>query len=165
MKQTPRATVAVFAAAVCLPFAGHADDLPKLREGLWEVRGQSVENPGDKRREFTYRLCRDHAYDKAAYALLKNVQGCTTAIKKLGGGKFSSASTCTVAGVTVVSNGLSIYASDSTHSESRATYTPAFNGKTEETVTQDQQYVGKCLVGMRPGDTISPDGLIRHHDG
>ena len=152
-------------AAALLPIAlAWANDPPKIKEGLWEIRGQSIENPGERRTEFTYKLCRNHAYDEAATALLKNVKGCTTVLKDLKGGKFSSASTCTIAGTTIVSNGLTIYISASaTHSETHATYTPAFNGKTDETMTEDQQYIGACPAAMKPGETIDPDGIIRHH--
>jgi hypothetical protein len=153
------------AAAVLVPLAlAYASDPPKIKEGLWEIHGQSVENPGERKSEFTYKLCRNHAYDHAAMALLKNVKGCTTVLKDLKDGKFSAASTCTVAGTTIVSNGLTTYIGDSTtHSETHATYTPPFNGKTEETMTQDQQYVGDCPAGMKPGETLDPDGVIRHH--
>ncbi|MDB6083164.1 MAG: hypothetical protein JWN43_1045 [Gammaproteobacteria bacterium] len=164
----PRAKLALCAAtAMLLPLAMVlAADPPKLKEGLWLIRGQSIENPGDKHTEFTYRLCRDHAYDKSVNAQLKNVKGCNTALKSLGNGKFSSASTCAVRGITVISNGLSMYAGDSSaHFETHATYSPAYNGKAEETMTQDQEYVGKCPLGMKPGDRLYPDGLIRHQSG
>jgi hypothetical protein len=150
--------------AVGLPLPVSAGP-PKLKEGLWEIRGQSVESPGDKHADYTYKLCRDHGFDKATNAALKDVKGCSTVVKDQGGGSVASSSTCAVNGITIVSTGLTLYKSDSvTHSETHATYTPAFNGKTEETMTQDQQYVGKCPAGMKPGDRIAPDGiLIRHH--
>jgi len=153
------------AAAVLLPaMIAYAIDLPKFKEGLWEIRGQSIENPGARKTEFTYRLCRNHAYDEATAALLKNVKGCSTAIKDLKKGMYSSSSTCTVAGTKIVSSGLTTYIGDAaTHSEAHATYTPAYNGKTDETVTQDQQYVGDCPAGMKPGEMVDPDGVIRHH--
>jgi len=151
--------------AMLLPACVFAADPPKLKEGLWEIHGQSTENPGAKRLEFAYKLCRDHAFDKATNAMLKNVKGCNTEIKKLDGGKFASASTCTVAGITIVSTGLSEFKSDTaTHFETHATYTPPFNGKTDESMTQDQQYLGKCAPGMKPGDRLLPDGIIQHHN-
>lgn len=154
------------AAAVLLPIAlAHAGSPPKIKEGLWDIRGQSIEKPGDKIIEFTYKLCRDHAYDKTANSLLKNVKGCTTLFKDQGGGKYESASTCNVAGTTIISNGLTTYKNhESTHSETRAKYTPPLNGKTDEIMTEDQQYVGICPAGMKPGDTMGPDGIVRHHD-
>ncbi len=152
------------AAAGFAVLSGCVGGPPTLKAGLWDVRLQSVENPGDRHSEFNYQLCRDRAYDAAADARLKNVKGCTTVVKNLGGGSYSSASSCTVAGTTIVSTATSVFKSDgSTHSDSHATYTPAFNGKTEETMTQDQRYVGKCPADMQPGDTVAADGLVVHH--
>jgi hypothetical protein len=31
-------------------------------------------------------------------------------------------------------------------------------------MVQDQRYIGSCPAGVKPGDTISADGFIRHHD-
>ncbi len=145
--------------------AACANDPQKIKEGLWEIHGDSVENPGAKKTGFQYELCRDHAYDSAANALLKNVKGCSTQFKDLGGGKYASASTCKVAATSIVSTGITTYQNgESTHSETRAQYTPPFNGKAAETMTEDQRFLGRCPAGVKPGDTIGPDGIVRHHD-
>jgi hypothetical protein len=152
--------------SACLSLTlGCAGDPPKLKEGLWEIRGQRVENPGNKRSDFVYKLCRDQAFDRAADATIRNVKGCTTVLKKLGDGKHSSGSTCQVAGLTIVSTGTSSYRGDeSIHADTHAAYTPPFNGKTDETLTEDQQYIGKCPAFMRPGDRLNPDGILWRHD-
>jgi hypothetical protein len=63
-----------------------------------------------------------------------------------------------------VSNGTYTYiSSTSTHSESHAAYTPAYDGKTDETVIQDQTYVGSCPAGMQPGDRIKVDGTLQRY--
>jgi hypothetical protein len=156
-----RTRLIISAAILVLPVARAADP-PQLQEGLWEIRGQSTENPGGKKTDFTYRLCRNHAYDKAMDALVKNVKGCTTKFDSLGGGRFSSASRCTAAGTVIVSTGTYTYeSSTSTHSESNASYTPALQGKTDETMIQDQTYLGSCPAGMKPGDRIKPDGVLQ----
>ncbi|HLZ97896.1 MAG TPA: hypothetical protein VKP66_08080 [Steroidobacteraceae bacterium] len=145
--------------------AGCAGDPPKLKEGLWDIRGQRVESPGNKRSDFTYKLCRDHAFDRAADATLRNVKECNTVLKKLGDGKYSSSSRCQADGVTIDSIGTSSYTgSESIHSDTRATYTPAFDGRTEETLTEDQKYIGKCPPAMKPGDRLNPDGILWRHD-
>jgi hypothetical protein len=155
--------ISASAAAALLPMARAADP-PPLKEGLWEIRGQSIANPGGKRTDFTYRLCRNHAYDQAMDALVKNQKDCTTAFDSLGGGRFTSASRCTVAGTVIESKGTYTYQSSiSTRSESSATYTPAFHGKSDETVIQDQTYVGSCPAGMKPGDRISTDGTLQRY--
>lgn len=137
---------------------------PKLKQGLWEIRGQSVEKPLGTKTEFSYQLCRDHAYDEAQNTQLKSVKGCNTVLKNAGGGKFTSASNCRV-GVTLIgSNGVTVFKKNAaTHSETHATYAPPLNGKAEETMTEDQQYLGACPPGMRPGDTLGTDGIVRHH--
>jgi hypothetical protein len=152
-------------AALSLPGApAWAGDPPKIKEGLWAIHGESIEKPGDIVTKYDYKLCRNHAYDKAANAKLKNVDGCRTVLKDDGGGKFEAASICTVSGTTIISNGVTTYINDKLmHAETSAKYAPAFRGKTDETMTQDQQYVGDCPVGMKPGDLQTPDGMIRHN--
>jgi hypothetical protein len=145
--------------------AACASGPPALKEGLWEIHAQSVEKPAERKTALTYKLCRDHAYDKAANALLKSVKGCSTAVKELGGGKIASASTCNVNGVSIVSNGVTTFLGEQQiHSETQAQYSPPFNGKSAESMIQDQQYVGVCPPSMRVGDTISAEGFIQHHN-
>ncbi len=134
---------------------------PKLLEGLWEVRVQSTESPGDKKTEYSFKLCRDHAYDKHTDELVKNNKNCTTKLEKLAGDRYSAASRCTVSGIVIDSKGLSTYQSNTAiHSESAATYRPPLYGKTDETMIQDQRYVGACPAGMKPGDRILADGRL-----
>lgn len=76
---------------------------------------------------------------------------------------MASTSSCQVSGVTIDSTGLMVYKGDTfTHAESRATFTPAFEGKSDETITQDQKFTGKCPEGVKPGDRIAEDGRIWH---
>ena len=158
-----RAAFTVTAATLLLTIASAADP-PPLQEGLWEIRGQSIDNPGGRKSEFTYRLCRNHAYDKAMDAMVKNVKDCTTAFDSLGDGRYSSESRCTIDGTVIVSKGTYTYLSaTSARSESYATYTPAYRGKTDETVIQDQNYVGACPAGMRPGDRITVEGTLQRY--
>ena len=140
-----------------------AADPPPLKEGLWEITGQSIVNPGSKRTEFTYRLCRNHAYDSAMDALARNAQGCTTSFDDLGDGRFASSSSCNIDGTLIVSKGTYTYESmTSTRSESFATYSPAYKGRTDERVIQDQHYVGACPAGMKPGDRITGGAVVRY---
>jgi hypothetical protein len=152
------------AAALLLPILiARAADPPEVQEGLWEIHSQSIENPGNKKTEFTHKLCRDHAYDKAAIDLVKNMKDCTTNITNDGANKFTADSRCTVAGTAIVSKGIATYqGTTSAHSETRTTYTPALYGKTDEVMIQDQKYVGSCPAGMKPGDQMGADGTVQH---
>ena len=165
MRDSARYSPLAATVTTLLLVTGCASGPPALREGLWEIRAQTIEKPGDRKIEAAYKLCRDHAYDKAANALLKNVKGCSTVVKDQGDGKLASASNCNVNGISIVSNGATVFKSaEATHSETQARYSPPFNGKTDESMTQDQQYLGACPPTMKAGDTLSPEGFIRHHD-
>lgn len=149
--------------ALLLLSVARAADPPPLKEGLWQVHGQSIENPGAKMTEFNYQICRNHAYDNAMDALVKNAKGCTTSSDDLGGGRFASSSSCNVEGTLISSKGSFTYESTtSARSESYATYSPAFRGKTDERVVQDQKYLGNCPAGMKPGDRITNGALQRY---
>ena len=161
MNMLKKALLPMCIAIVFLSIARAADP-PPLKEGLWEISGQSVENPGSKRTDFKYQICRNHAYDSAMDALVKNAKGCTTSFDDLGGGRFASSSSCNVDGTVIVSKGTYTYENmTSTHSESYATYSPAYKGKTDEHVVQDQRYVGGCPAGMKPGDRITGRAVMR----
>ncbi len=156
--------ICTVAAALLPMLAARAAELPQVQEGLWEIHSQGIQNPGNKKTDSTHKLCRDHAYDLAALAMVKNMKGCTSTIESLGGGKFSADSQCTIAGTQIVSKGTATYqGATALHSETHTTYSPASDGKTDEVLIQDQKYVGSCPVGMKPGDQMGSDGTIRHH--
>jgi len=140
----------------------HADSLPEVHEGLWQIDMQSIDNPGNKKSTVSYKLCRDHAYDKAGQALAKNIKGCGPLNATYGGGNMSSEMRCTVGGTVIESKGTGTYSTTASHTETHATYTPAFYGNTDEMMTQDQKYLGSCPAGMQPGDRMLPDGTIQH---
>lgn len=149
------------AAALVLPLA-NAADAPDVKEGLWSIHTQSIDNPGNKKTEGTYSLCRNHAYDLAVRASAKNQKGCTMS-ESYQGGKYSSEGRCVVGTTVIESKGTSTFQGDTAaHSESHATYSPALYGVSETTMIIDQKYVGSCPAGTVPGDRIAADGKITH---
>ncbi len=149
-------------AAAWLPIA-YAADPPELKEGLWSIHTQTIDNPGNKKSEWTNTLCRNHAYDKSVEELGKTIKGCTKVSESVQGGKTSSELHCVVAGTVIDTKGTGTYGGDtSSHSESHATYSPAFGGVSESTMIMDQKYVGTCPAGVQPGDQTSADGTVIH---
>ncbi|MGA9796344.1 MAG: DUF3617 family protein [Rhizomicrobium sp.] len=133
--------------------AAYAVDLPQIKEGLWQIRTQTVDNPGNKKSQGSVMLCRDHAFDKRAKSLARNVRGCDTSNESFANGKYSAETRCEIGSTVIVSRGTVTFRDDrSTHSEIHVTYTPAFAGNTDETMIQDQTYLGDCPAGMHPGD-------------
>jgi hypothetical protein len=135
---------------------------PSLKEGYWTVHTVTVDQPGNKTSEGKYSLCRNHAFDAANEARAKQ-PGCTMKSQSVQGNKHSTEMSCVVAGTTINSNGFSTYNSDtSVHSETNATYSPAFMGMTAEKMTVDFTYVGSCPAGIQPGDRVNQNGTVMH---
>ncbi len=157
-----RKTLVSAAVAFVLPIA-NAANLPEVKEGLWSVHTQSVDNPGNKKSDGTYTLCRNHAYDQSAQASAKNLKGCTTVSENLQGGKYSTELRCVVAGTVIDSKGTTTFQGDTSfHSETHATYAPAMGGISETTMIMDQRYLGGCPAGLQPGDRANADGTVIH---
>lgn len=142
-------------AALAIPGAGA--DHPQLKEGLWQVRTQTLDSRGNKTSDETVTLCRDHATDQAAEARANDViaKGC----KRLGddsgtgGGKHSSEIRCQTGNAVADTKAeISFEGDTAAHSISRTTYTPPLNGQAGDTMIQDQKYLGSCPAGMQPGD-------------
>jgi hypothetical protein len=149
------------AAALVLPIANAANP-PEMKEGLWTIHTQSIDNPGNKKSEGTYSLCRSHAYDLAVQARAKNTKGCTIS-ESFEGGKYSSQSHCVVGSTVIESKGTATFQGDTAaHSETHATYSPAMAGISETTMIMDQKYAGSCPAGAVAGDRITADGKITH---
>src|ERR1700735_4140490 len=106
-----------------------AVDPPELKEGLWSIHRQVIDNPGNKKTESTSSICRSHAYDQHAESLAKKVKGCAPMSSSVQGSKYSSAMHCVVAGTVIESQGSATYQGDtSAHSESHSPYSPAMGG-------------------------------------
>ncbi len=153
----------VSAAVVLVSSIANAANPPDVREGLWSIHSQTISNPGNKKSEGTYTLCRSHAYDQSVQALANNLKGCTKVSESVQGGTHSSEIHCVFAGTVVESKGATTFQGDtSTHSETHATYTPAMGGVSEMTMIMDQKYVGSCPSGTQPGDKTNADGTVIH---
>ena len=157
--------ILVFAVMMLFLFIGiaAAANPPQLKEGLWSIHNQSINNPGNNKSESTSTICRSHAYDDYVRSLAKGKKGCTTVSESFEGGKYSVELRCVEGGTTVQSKATTTYPGDtSTHSETHATYAPALAGISEMTMIMDQKYVGSCPAGMQPGDLKDAKGNINH---
>jgi hypothetical protein len=154
--------ILLFAAALWLPIV-NAANAPEIREGLWSVHTQSIDNPGNKKTEGMYSICRSHAYDQHVQSLAKDgAKGCTSN-ENLQDGKYEAESHCVVGGIAVDSKATTAFQGDTAyHAEVHTTYSPAFGGVSESTMIMDQKYVSSCPAGVQPGDRIGADGRVTH---
>ena len=136
---------------------------PQMKEGLWSIRTQMTDNPGNVKSDFTQKLCRSHAYDQHAHELVKNMKGCKVVSENFTGGTYTVELECNVLGTVIKSKSTTTYQGDATfHSVSHATNTPPLRGVSESTIIMDQKYLGACPAGVEPGDRIAVDGSITH---
>jgi hypothetical protein len=155
----------IFSASALLLASGtaYAVDPPDMKEGLWSIHSQSIDNPGNKTSSAAYTLCRSHAYDQSVRVAAKAVKGCTTVSESFLAGKYSNATRCVVANTVIEGKGTTTMQGDSSfHTESHSTYTPPLYGVSETTMIMDQKYVGSCPAGVQPGDRTSADGKVIH---
>jgi hypothetical protein len=152
-------------AAALLPLA-LAADAPEIKEGLWSIHTQTIDNPGNKKMENTSTLCRDHAYDKSVEAKAAAMKGCTKVSENIAPGKRTVEMRCVVGGTTIDTKSVVTFNTDSAaHSENHSTYSPAVAGISENTMIMDQTYKGDCPAGMQPGDRANANGQVIHSGG
>ncbi|MEO8998646.1 MAG: DUF3617 family protein, partial [Rhodanobacter sp.] len=154
-------------AVLAMPIgAAYAIDHPPMKEGLWQIRLQTISNPDGKKSESTMKVCRDHAFDKSTEAMATKMAGCTTIDDSLSGGVYSNEMRCKMGGSVVSTKTTFVYKGDTAvHSDTHVTYIPAMYGMGDQTVIEDQAYLSSCPAGMKPGDLLSPDGTVQHSHG
>jgi hypothetical protein len=136
---------------------------PQNKEGLWSIRMQTTNQPGNTKTDFTYKLCRSHAFDQHGRDLAKNRKECKPVSENFSGGIYTAESECNVMGTVIKSKTTTTFQGDTaSHGETHATNTPALNGVSEMTVIMDQKYLGACPAGIQPGDRVNADGSIMH---
>lgn len=152
------------AMALLLPIGvASAADPPDVKEGLWSVRRQVTENPGDKKTDTSSTICRSHAYDKHVLALARGMKGCTVQVEKVQGSRHTLEVHCVIGATTIDTKGATTFQGDTAaHSESRSSYSPAMAGISEMTLVTDQKYLGACPAGVQPGDMTAADGKVSH---
>jgi hypothetical protein len=146
--------------------AAYADfpDMPPMKEGLWKIRMIDTTS-GQKLTDTTYSLCRDHTWDQHVRQMAqKMLTSCTTTSDVKSGNTRTVVTSCKISNSTVVSKSTLTSSSDTNyHTETFATFTPPLFGQSQDSMIQDQTFMGACPTGMQPGDRQLADGTIQHH--
>jgi hypothetical protein len=131
-----------------------AQDMPKMKPGLWET---STSTPGQKGAPAVASkstMCVTEAVQKDMMAFSQSMGAkCSKNTTRREGNKFIGEAECSFGPSVMKSTSVATFTSDSSYRvESRSTITPPLNGMSETSATQEANYAGPCPAGMKPGD-------------
>ena len=138
-----------------------AQDAPKRKSGLWELKRTSTMTRGQTR---VYKMCIDQASDNAFHQLAEGAQSerCKAAAPRRDGDKLIVEAVCEIgnsAPSTATTRAVITGNFDSAYKiESKSTFAPPLRGKAESTSVMEAKWTGPCKADMRPGDVILPNG-------
>lgn len=148
----------LFVACAALPLASAAQDYPKLRPGLWELRRIS-DRPQDTGQTTT--ICMDGSIQREMYEVgLGAMKGmCSKHDFKVTGSRGTGEFICNLNGSTMHSKSVMTINGDTGYrTEVDTTFDPPFMGQSKTHSVLDARYTGACRTGQRPGDMTLPNG-------
>lgn len=154
--------VLVFSAAGFAACAG-AQDLPKLKAGLWETTTTSSGPKGSHGSNMKHTMCVDDKAQKDMMAFSQNMgaQHCTKNTVRRDGNKVYGEAECSMGGkMTVKSQSVTTMSGDSSYrTEVKSIISPPMAGMSESSTVVEGRHVGACPANMKPGD-INMNGRI-----
>jgi len=153
MRQAALFLVLILAAALA-----HAEDVPKRKPGLWEVKWTDSRT-ADKLH--VLQMCVDPATDGALQHLSGGVRKETCKISKVRseGDQTIVEEACKRGKTTVTTQAVITGKFDSAYKvESKSTYDPPRGGNTAGSTSQQARWLGPCKSDQRPGDVLLASG-------
>jgi hypothetical protein len=141
-------------AAVLIAAQAVAQDMPKMKPGLWESATSSGGPKGAPAHTAKSSMCINEAVQKDMMAFSQNMGAkCSKNTMRRDGNKYYGEAECAMGNMTIKSQSVTTFTGDSSYrTENRATFTPAMAGMSESTTTQESRFVGACPASMKPGD-------------
>jgi hypothetical protein len=142
------------AISVGLTVPALAQDPPRRKSGLWEVKGETMPPMS---------TCVDQASDDALRSAAGNMQqsNCKQTSMKREGNRIVSESVCKMGNTTATTRTVASGDFETAYTvESTSKYEPPLAGRSEGRVKMDARWVGPCKPGMKPGDMVMPNGQV-----
>jgi hypothetical protein len=144
--------------ALLTPLAVAAQDLPKLKAGLWEMTNVSSRNPGQPMKST---VCLDTTLQQDMIRMGTGMmQGmCSKHDLKVSGNKVTGEAICNLGGSTMTSRSVMTMTGDTAYrTEAHARFDPPMMGSAQSDTVIEGRYLGACRPGQRPGDMTMPNG-------
>ena len=133
-----------------------ADALPDIKPGLWQMSTMIEGQP-----EMKVKQCVDKSTMQDMLSGGQKVMGgkCSKPEFKQSGGKYTSNATCKMMGTTMIVSSVAEGDFNKEYTVSSSTkFDPPMMGKSSSASKSRAVWLGPCEDGMKPGDTIMPDG-------
>lgn len=144
-----------------LALHAHAQDLPKLKAGLWESTTTSSGPKGSHGSSMKHTMCMDDKAQKDMLAFTQNMGAqCTKITIRRDGNKVYGDAECSMGKMTVKSQSVTTLSGDTSYrTEVKSSFVPAMAGMSDSTTVVDGRHVGACPANMKPGD-INMNGKV-----
>ncbi len=147
--------------AACIAGSVFADDLPKRKSGLWEIRTSSSA-AGAQGGGATMQMCIDEKVDNVAQQQAAGMakETCSKNEIKRSGNRMTIDSVCKFGESTATSHSVFTGSFDSAYRvETKSSYDPPMMGMKEGSVVMEAKWLGPCKADQRPGDMILGNGM------
>lgn len=146
--------------ACCLAAAAHAQQLPKLKPGLWEMSTTMSRAPqGQPPAKSSICLDADVQNDMWTFSRGMAKEMCSKNDIRFGGNRITGEAICTIGASRMEAKSVTTITGDSSYrTETKATYNPPLMGMTESTTLVEARHVGPCKPGQKPGDLTTAAG-------
>ena len=156
-----RQAILLFLTLILAASFAQAQDVPKRKSGLWELKRTTARTEGKER---IVQLCIDQASDNAFRQLAEGMrsESCKTEKVRRDGDRLLVDAVCNLgrAHVTAKTQAVITGKFDSAYKiESKSTYDPPMRGKAEGSALLEARWLGVCKPDQRPGDYILANGV------
>lgn len=153
---------ATAALLVAMPFAAAAQDLPKMRAGLWQTTTmtRSAGAAGQASPQVTT-ICLDDSVQKLMLEMSQGMMRgmCSRHELRVTGDTITGDAVCDLMGSRITTRSVMKFSGDARyHTDAHMAYNPPLNGRKEADTVVDGKYTGPCPAGMSPGDIRQKDG-------
>lgn len=144
----------LIAAALLLTSQAYAQDLPKMKTGLWETSSVTAGQKGMPAHTAKTTMCINDSVQKDMMTFGQNMgASCSKNVVRRDGNKIIGDAECAFGSTTIKSQSTTTFTSDTAYrTEVRSTFSPPMGGMSDSSSTQEGKHVGACPSGMKPGD-------------
>ena len=134
----------------------HAEDLPKRKSGLWEIRSQMEGMPTPS----VIQNCVDQNSDNIMRQRASEKQNCSVMDVKHQGNTVTIHSVCQIKDktpTTATTDAVITGSFDSGYkNDMTISYNPPMHDMSKMQMTQETKWLGACKPGQKPGDVVMP---------